>query len=676
MTVMDGTTGIESCENEWSSEVAVSSYADMLHDDERNRAYYQAIRLCVGQLVKSSKYNPDGDRFFNCCDIGTGSGLLSLMVTQAFLDLDYTKFHVIAFESFIPMAECAKNIIAANGRSEHITVLPIKSDSYRGGIRFDLLVAELLDTEFIGERCLEIYLDAIKNLCTPECLFVPYKGRIYIEPIASTSLYERHRYKEQIIRLRDDKFITLRCPQATTSCTGQQQVDDMQVGMLKENIDFVRISEPQVAFEFKLDDPRSLKLLKQNTLRFNLNKKTADELVVVMWWDLVMYDRNLVDDNLHQTDTSYIDLEIISMAPTWAKSPELIARDEMVKNIYGRDVWREHWIQGIYYLEGQVDYVKLSDTMELMIYAYHDNCSMWFDAESQHNWERPHFCTCGIHRVLSRSQLSFLNDTATMSKIIKSFLADRDEVSEAKLIVSQYYKKTQPIWSIEFFSSSGRRLDGQLQENGQSVLNSLQRLVFDSSSNSIDPVEEVTIKFTQVLFDNLHRLRSKISECEGFNLAQLDAMLDDALKISRTLPEPHYLWEYGGKRVDKLDYTLYSTRVDPLEILVDSMKGMSRSKFRKSFRLPKPSWNQFSQSQLGWALVFWSEYKLKHTHEVISTGPTSPSNYGESMNWTKLCSQLVHFMHDIEIDQTSQQNNELGISISMQENGLWTVEVV
>lgn len=662
--------------SDWNSEVAVSSYADMLHDDERNRAYYQAIRGSVARLVKLSRLRSNGTKVFNCCDIGTGSGLLSMMIAQSFLDLNYKHFHVTAFESFIPMAKCAEDVIKSNGKSPYITVLPTWSYAYREGVKFDLLVAELLDTEFIGERCLEAYRFAVTNLCNADCLFVPYKGRIYIEPIVSTTLHRRYRFQERKIQLNERKSITLECPQAATICSGKQQVDDMQVSMLKENEDFQRISAPQVVFEFVLNDLDSLKLFDQSILDFQLTKEVNENLVVVMWWDLVMFQSDEDTSKMFEFD---IDLEEISMAPTWARSEKLNARDKLIEELYGRSVWREHWIQGVYYLPSQIDLLGVNEKRKLTVFAYHDNCSMWFDLKPQDDQDCPVYCTCGIHRILSRADLSFLNDGPVMSSLIRSHLVDNQiEVVKAHLRVSPFYIENEPIWIIDYITSSGEVLNKRLCEKGTSIVNPVQRLVTDWSISDASPIDKIEIKFTQVIFDNLHRLRSDVTECEGFKMASLDAMLKQALHESRKLPEPHYLWEYGGRRVDSRDYTLYSTAEDQLSVPVEKLQGLCDGNFRKRYKLPLPIDLLIDDCpSAGWALVFWVEYTLKNTNELISLGPTCSSGCGNQISWTKLSSQLVQFMHDLTPAWSSSTRPESNpdVSIRVRMDGLLEVEV-
>lgn len=95
---------------DYHQEVARSSYADMLHDTERNKKYEAAIKVAIDCLHQKGQKA-------NVLDIGTGTGLLSMLAARHGAD------SVVACEGFIPMSECAVKIIALNGFSERIKVV-------------------------------------------------------------------------------------------------------------------------------------------------------------------------------------------------------------------------------------------------------------------------------------------------------------------------------------------------------------------------------------------------------------------------------------------------------------------------------------------------------------------------------------------------------------------------
>lgn len=87
---------------DYHQEIARSSFADMLHDTERNKKYEAALKVAIDQMHSVGKKAM-------VLDIGTGTGLLSMMAVRNGAD------SVTACEAFKPMSACALNVIKANG---------------------------------------------------------------------------------------------------------------------------------------------------------------------------------------------------------------------------------------------------------------------------------------------------------------------------------------------------------------------------------------------------------------------------------------------------------------------------------------------------------------------------------------------------------------------------------
>ncbi|MEZ4953671.1 MAG: tetratricopeptide repeat protein [Saprospiraceae bacterium] len=136
----------------------------MLADDLRNDAYQQAIERVV---TKDS----------TVLDIGTGSGLLSLMAARAGAK------KIVACEMHNRLAETAKEIIAANGYSKKITVINKKSTALEIGTdlpqKADILVSEILDAGVIGEGVLPTVRHALQNLLADDAIIIPAKVKIF-----------------------------------------------------------------------------------------------------------------------------------------------------------------------------------------------------------------------------------------------------------------------------------------------------------------------------------------------------------------------------------------------------------------------------------------------------------------------------------------------------------------
>jgi len=637
-------------------DIARSTYADMLNDDERNKIFDEAIRISVSSLVKSPIHNPTGDRQFECGDIGTGSGLLSMMIVRAFQQMSYDNFHVFAFETFKPMARCARQVIELNGMSRFITIIPEHSDETTYDYQFDLLVAELLDTELIGENCLSTYRRAIENLCSPTCLFVPHQARIYVEPVASSRLFSRHAFGDMTYDFEERGRLTIDIVGTQRDCCGLPEIDDMQVSMLRVNQEFVRICDPLEVFSFTFNDHHSLKLEDCKKLEFVLKRDIDQPPVVILWWDIIMFN----NDSLTNIDP-IADFQILSCAPVWARDDALLKRDANIRAIYGRDVWREHWIQGVYYFQSVKETRDLVGTKagsKLIIHAYHDSCSLWFDLKRQHS-RYPPSCTCGVHRHLSRSEFAFLNDMQQISKLLKPVLSDlkspikavleyppqnyEEDHLQSDVMRTSGIRKSKPKWRIALYGHGDER----------------KRLIYDpcvvqpspwldylfeyftSERLLLHSVEKFVIKCTQVQFDNLNRICQKVGHCEGFNLEPVDKLITKSISVVDSKFEPHHLWEYPCKRLDS-DTVIFRSDC------VDNPRETLEKIYRNTYwvHIPLVVESRPGNWKSGWALVVWLELTLKGSNEILSTGPKEACSIGEKMDWNIHCKQMVHFLHD------------------------------
>jgi protein arginine N-methyltransferase 7 len=145
----------------------------MLFDAPRNAAYRAAIeRFARGKRV---------------LDIGTGSGLLAMMAARA------GAAHVVACEANPLIAATAREIIAANGLADRITVHAAHSsqlDRTRDlGGGAELIVSEIFHDNLVGEGVLPSLDHARSELGVPDVVFLPGRAAVRLA-LADTSLFE------------------------------------------------------------------------------------------------------------------------------------------------------------------------------------------------------------------------------------------------------------------------------------------------------------------------------------------------------------------------------------------------------------------------------------------------------------------------------------------------------
>lgn len=156
-------------------EIARSAFADMLHDHERNEKYFQALKKAINKMHERNLPA-------NVLDIGTGTGLLSMMAVTCGAD------SVIACEAFRPMADCAERIIEINGMADRIKLIKKRStDIFESDLpqRANILVTEVFDTELIGEGAIETFNHAHMHLLEKDCIIVPDSATIFVQVVES-----------------------------------------------------------------------------------------------------------------------------------------------------------------------------------------------------------------------------------------------------------------------------------------------------------------------------------------------------------------------------------------------------------------------------------------------------------------------------------------------------------
>jgi hypothetical protein len=135
----------------------------MLRDRERTSRFLAAIRSTVrpGDVV---------------VDIGTGTGVLAVAAARA------GARHVYAVEAS-GIADMAKMVFEANHLSDRITLIEGWSTQIHLPEPADVMVSEVIDDEPLGERVLEITLDARKRLLKPGARLIPGKVEVWGLPV-------------------------------------------------------------------------------------------------------------------------------------------------------------------------------------------------------------------------------------------------------------------------------------------------------------------------------------------------------------------------------------------------------------------------------------------------------------------------------------------------------------
>ncbi|XP_056630627.1 protein arginine N-methyltransferase 7 [Diorhabda sublineata] len=632
---------VQSEEYDYHQEVARAAFADMLHDTERNQLYEKALKAAI------DKKHSQGEKA-NVLDIGTGTGLLSMMAVRNGAD------SVIACEAFKPMSECAKKIIVSNGYADKIKIIPKRSTDIIVGEDMkelcNILVTEVFDTELIGEGALSTFQHAHNHLLEKQCIVVPSSATIFAHVVECPLAHTWNKIKD--VYDNDGKLL-IKAPESIDNCAGSAAVHDLQLSQLPAN-SFNTIISPKLVFKF--DWSGKTPLVFENSCVFT-EKAENDGIaqVVFMWWELEMDTESKI---------------ILSCAPVWAHPWTKLKQKCDIP-------WRDHWMQAVYYLPEEV---KVEKGEEIHLICCHDEYSLWFSLISSTKFDsskipKKHFsqpeCVCGLHVSVPRTRIGQMND----AKRIKKYLAfieenlDNDScvlvmgnasyfgLSAAQLGVKKMYffesnhllrsvlsdfiltnniknvvvipslkelketnlKDVNFIISEPYFSTSILPWDNLLFLY---LLRDVKQLVSDDVQ--IFP-QKVVIYGIAVHFKDLYKIRSPLETCEGFKMDTFDRLIQTSSNISDDNVEAQPLWEYPGYALSPVQELASISIVDPPEN-VETYKG--------TFDL---------EGNLNCnGIALWTDwYFTDSPRHIITTGPVSPVKIGEKIDWYKHVRQGV-----------------------------------
>ncbi|VDO81238.1 unnamed protein product [Heligmosomoides polygyrus] len=518
-------------DHDLAQEIARSRFADMILDYNRNDMFLAGLRTVVEEKKKQNVAS-------HVLDIGTGTGLLSLMAAREGAD------KVTAVEVFQPMADCARSIVEASQWRNRIEVRSFLECS----LKYTLLInyfslLKVFDTELIGEGALRTFKEALTSHVQPGCRVVPSLARVWVQPVRSGFLSKFNR----VPRLSEGD-----CPLG--ECPGTSAVFDVQLSQLKPH-QFSRLTEPMLAFSFNFESAESI-VYDESFDRSAVCIESGQVDAIMMWWDLDM-------DGM---GTHWID-----MAPKWACSEYH---------------WRDHWMQAVYYLPHRVQVTK-GETLSLK--CNHDEFSMWFFVGEEI------YCNCQLHTIVTRQSIFAMNELLQNT-------AFRDEIHSVSgrrvvvigegsvlfLLVAQvasmvtvvdsnpHFRKIIEKLVVKFHVVISATLYHDIVVGEPFYLSAMApwenlRFWYDVTSLrqrfdkpiEIQPQSAVLYGICEK-FDHLQNTGAPVGTVNGFDLSLFDDLSQKARQATDALVDIHPLWEYDGITTgEKFEVLRFDLRQDP-----------------------------------------------------------------------------------------------------------------
>ncbi|EDL11357.1 protein arginine N-methyltransferase 7, isoform CRA_a, partial [Mus musculus] len=617
---------------DYHQEIARSSYADMLHDKDRNIKYYQGIRAAVSRVK-------DRGQKALVLDIGTGTGLLSMMAVTAGADFCY------AIEVFKPMAEAAVKIVERNGFSDKIKVINKHSTEVTVGpdgdlpCRANILITELFDTELIGEGALPSYEHAHKHLVQEDCEAVPHRATVYAQLVESRRMWSWNKLFPVRVRTSLGEQVIVP-PSELERCPGAPSVCDIQLNQVSP-ADFTVLSD--VLPMFSVDFSKQVSSSAACHSRQFVPLASGQAQVVLSWWDIEMDPEGKIK---------------CTMAPFWAQTdPQELQ-------------WRDHWMQCVYFLPQEEPVVQGSPRC---LVAHHDDYCVWYSLqrtspdENDSAYQVRPVCDCQAHLLWNRtdhyaqalrtvllpgSVCLCVSDGSLLSMLAHHLGAEQVFTVESSVASYRLMKRIFKVNHLEDKISvinkrpelltaadlEGKKVSLLLGEPFFTTsLLPWHNLYFWYVRTSVDQhlapgavvmPQAASLHAVIVEFRDLWRIRSPCGDCEGFDVHIMDDMIKHSLDFRESREaEPHPLWEYPCRSLSKPQEILTFDFQQPIPQQPMQSKG--------TMELTRPGKSH--------GAVLWMEYQLT-PDSTISTGLINPAEDKGDCCWNPHCKQAVYFL--------------------------------
>lgn len=628
---------------DYHQEIARSSYADMLHDKDRNIKYYQGIRAAV------SRVKDKGQKAL-VLDIGTGTGLLSMMAVTAGADFCY------AVEVFKPMAEAAVKIVEKNGFSDKIKVINKHSTEVTVGpdgdlpCRANILVTELFDTELIGEGALPSYEHAHKHLVQEDCEAVPHRATVYAQLVESKRMWSWNKLFPVRVQTGLGEQLIIP-PSELERCPGAPSVYDIQLNQVSP-ADFTVLSD--VLPMFSVDFSKQVSSSAACHSKQFVPLASGQAQVVLSWWDIEMDPEGKIK---------------CTMAPFWAQTdPQELQ-------------WRDHWMQCVYFLPQEEPIMQGSPRC---LAAHHDDYCVWYSLqrtspdENNSAYQVRPVCDCQAHLLWNRPRFGEINDqdrTDHYARALRTMLMPGSIclcVSDGSLLsVLAHHLGAEQVFTVESSVASYRLMKRIFKVNhledkitvinkrpelltsadleGKKVSLLLGEPFFTTSllpwhnlyfwyvRTSVDQhlapgavvmPQAASLHTVIVEFRDLWRIRSPCGDCEGFDVHIMDDMIKHSLDFRESREaEPQPLWEYPCRSLSEPRQILTFDFQQPIPQQPMQSRGV--------MELRRPGKSH--------GAVLWMEYQLT-PDSTVSTGLMNPAEDKGDCCWNPHCKQAVYFL--------------------------------
>jgi 2-polyprenyl-3-methyl-5-hydroxy-6-metoxy-1,4-benzoquinol methylase len=243
----------------------------MLNDRERTGRYLDAIRATVraGDVV---------------VDMGTGTGVMAVAAAQA------GAARVYAIEA-TGIAKAAQRVFEANGVADRITLIEGYSTQIDLPERADVLIAEVIGSEPLGEKILECTADAVRRFLKPGARMIPMRLQVMVVPVElPAAVRDRYLVSESTVAIWHRQYGIDFSPFAALAQNSPVNLHEKPTAEAKWDV----LAAPELASDFDLT--RTMQPLQQVRAKFKATR--TGRIDAFVFW----FKAELAGDNAISTD--------------------------------------------------------------------------------------------------------------------------------------------------------------------------------------------------------------------------------------------------------------------------------------------------------------------------------------------------------------------------------------
>mmetsp|Transcript_5654 Transcript_5654/g.10723 ORF Transcript_5654/g.10723 Transcript_5654/m.10723 type:complete len:780 (+) Transcript_5654:192-2531(+) len=381
----------------------------MLNDIHRNNLYETSIRAACSELImKRNRHKMIGvgnDITFKVFDIGSGTGLLSMISSKSLKEITNENVEVIGIEMASAMARLARKTIAENNFQDSIKIIEGHScessiTPYANGSKALLCTSELLETGLLGEGIIPALRDAWERHLEEDAIVVPQRARVYAQVLEGGVVHSfrgPHNDSTRMFQLSigDDKKpllggdgIGIRVPfhadvlfedETSEFLLGKCPTDEKYAGT------FRTLSSPHLVLEFDFRSKHSIP--PSSGREFPLNILASNSGVahgVLFWWELDLWEG--------QTYSTKV----------------------------GAVPWQDHWQQCLYVFGEEHEKCQvLEKDQAFTLFAHHDDMSISFRISVSQNLQPKVQPSKKLKAFKSSSELSEFHNSISYERALQ-----------------------------------------------------------------------------------------------------------------------------------------------------------------------------------------------------------------------------------------------------------------